>query len=391
MASDKPKTPSSLPPETTEIDSSWDDDNLDPLLQRLGFERRGGASLELPPEDEDDSDEDRVTAIPDVPMEELARFLMQQGGGSHPGEGRPNAAPTPSPFASPIQRLPTPVVHGPVVHTPGMARPPSAFRDSPTEPPPAVRPVARRRPAVESGPPEPTSDGNRASAPSIEIEGVPLELDDFGLGLDGYPLSSRAPGAADGSDLGSLAPGRPSERDLPPPTVDYRGLGPVPLLALRHGGAQEEPEDERDSAPPTVDLSRAPAAREALELERVRLELKDRYAVGDFSGALVMAERILERSPDDPDAKRYAQNCRDVLMQMYTARLGRMDQRVRVIVPPEQIRWLSLDHRAGFLLSLVENAVSIEELLDVSGMTRLDALRILHTLYEQRVVAFEPG
>jgi hypothetical protein len=115
-------------------------------------------------------------------------------------------------------------------------------------------------------------------------------------------------------------------------------------------------------------------------------DMQDRYAVGDFTGALVVAESILDMQPDDEDAKRYAQSCREVLTQMYAARIGPMDQVAVVAVPPEQITWLSLDHRAGFLLSLVDGVSSIEEILDISGMSRLDALRIMYTLVQQNVI-----
>jgi hypothetical protein len=115
--------------------------------------------------------------------------------------------------------------------------------------------------------------------------------------------------------------------------------------------------------------------------------MKDRYATGDFTGALIVAESLLEADAGDTDAQRYAQSCRDVLTQMYSARLGALTQRVRVAVPGDQIRWLSLDHRAGFVLSLIDGSSTVEELLDISGMNRLDALRILYTLYDQRVIA----
>ena len=71
---------------------------------------------------------------------------------------------------------------------------------------------------------------------------------------------------------------------------------------------------------------------------------------------------------------------------MYAARLGDLAQLVSVGVPPNEIRWLSLDHRAGFLLSLVDGTSTVEEILDISGMTRLDALRIMFTLAQQNVV-----
>jgi hypothetical protein len=39
------------------------------------------------------------------------------------------------------------------------------------------------------------------------------------------------------------------------------------------------------------------------------------------------------------------------------------------------------------LLSLVDGMSTIEELLDISGMPRLDALRILYGLLDQRAIA----
>lgn len=115
-------------------------------------------------------------------------------------------------------------------------------------------------------------------------------------------------------------------------------------------------------------------------------ELTDRYATGDYSGALVIAEGILDSDPGHAEALRFAKNCRDVLSSMYSARLGSLDQVVSVGVPGEQIRWLSLDHRAGFLLSLVDGNSTLEEILDMSGMPRLDALRIMFSLLQERVI-----
>jgi hypothetical protein len=125
--------------------------------------------------------------------------------------------------------------------------------------------------------------------------------------------------------------------------------------------------------------------------ERLHGELRDRYAVGDFSGALEIAERLLGADAQDADALRYAESCREVLLHMLAARIGSLDRVVTTVVAPDQIRWLSLDHRAGFLLSLVDGMSTAEELLDISGMTRLDALRILSHLLEERVVAFGPA
>jgi hypothetical protein len=74
---------------------------------------------------------------------------------------------------------------------------------------------------------------------------------------------------------------------------------------------------------------------------------------------------------------------------MYAAKLAPLNRSPVVVVPRSQMRWLSIDHRAGFVLSLIDGSVSVETVLDLSGMPRLDALRILHELVQQRIVALK--
>lgn len=168
-----------------------------------------------------------------------------------------------------------------------------------------------------------------------------------------------------------------------PPRVSVRALAP-----LEASPPPSAPAPPRGSAlASTVPPPERPTRPAEPERHTQITEMKDRYAMGDFTGALAVAESMLDADADDLDAQRYAQTCRDVLTQMYTARLGALSQHVRVAVPVEQIRWLSLDHRAGFVLSLIDGSSTVEELLDISGMNRLDALRILYTLFDQRVIA----
>lgn len=117
-------------------------------------------------------------------------------------------------------------------------------------------------------------------------------------------------------------------------------------------------------------------------------EMQDRFSLGDYSGSLVIAESLLSDDPRHREAKKYADNCRNILEQMYTARLGPLDRVPYVAVPLEQLRWLSIDHRAGFVLSHVDGVSSLEQILDVSGMPLLDTLRILYELVQHRVVSF---
>jgi hypothetical protein len=116
-------------------------------------------------------------------------------------------------------------------------------------------------------------------------------------------------------------------------------------------------------------------------------EMRERFSLGDYTGALEMAELILAEDPSSLEAAEFGENCRRVLEKMFAAKLGSLERVPIMIVPRTQLRWLSIDHRAGFILSLIDGTSSVEMVLDVSGMPRLDALRILQELVQQRIVS----
>lgn len=279
------------------IDASWDDDLVSGVDLTV-------PELEISEEEEESEPEvdgfgDRVTAIPSMPPEMMARELMAQ-----------------VPESAPPRHI-TPVT-------------PRGMK--------AVRAPSLELPFTSPSSPSPEYDEND---PATEPRRVPSE-DDLDLSL-----------------------GPPLELELAT--------------------------DDGATAAPVKETERAAAAAAPVAASDPATEMKDRYAMGDFSGALIVAESLLEANPDDDQANRYAESCRDVLIQMYSARLGPSDQLVVVAVPPDQIRWLSLDHRAGFLLSMIDGSCSIDELLDVSGMARLEAMRILFMLFEQQVIRLEPS
>lgn len=118
--------------------------------------------------------------------------------------------------------------------------------------------------------------------------------------------------------------------------------------------------------------------------------LTELYALSDFSGALELAERRLEANPNDVEAQRYVQDCRRVLVKMQLSRLGSLQQIVELAVDSNELQWLTIDHRAGFLISLIDGLSTLEDLLDICGMPRLQALQIFADLAEQKVVRLRP-
>lgn len=269
---------------------------------------------------------DRVTAIPDLPPEQYVKVAMAAAEDSR------------------VPKPGTPPPRPPLPKPPIQALSPDEYFSLDSDPPPSPR----------------NPDSTAPHAPSLRHNA---------------PTTRPAP--------------MPSRPGVPPESAAIGGLAELDSLSApphpAHGARSLPATSELplDGPPPAAAFQEVPSTASAIA------DMKDRYAMGDFSGALVIAEGILESSPNDAEAPRYAQSCRDVLTQMYTARLGSLDQRVTVAVPSDQIRWLTLDHRAGFLLSLADGGSTIDQILDMSGMPRLDALRIMYQLLDQRVISLD--
>ncbi len=136
----------------------------------------------------------------------------------------------------------------------------------------------------------------------------------------------------------------------------------------------------------TALVERASGFPPGMEKVDPRREMHERLALGDFTGALSIAESILSDAGDDTETHRVAEECRSRLTQMYISRLGGLDMTPVMAVPRSELKWLSLDHRAGFLLSQLDGSVTIEEVMDTAGMPALEVLRTVWELMNQRVI-----
>jgi hypothetical protein len=261
-----------------------------------------------------------------------------------------------------------------------------------------AKPPRREKPAFKSG--NPTAPGIARVTPAMGMpkawrdrESVPDEPRTTSLGLgvpgpsfggdtevdpidDPFPPTRRlhsieGEGTAQGDD-GDLDLGLSIDDDAP----DSNDA--LDLVGRRDEAMGVPTREEGSLVPPAPPPKTDPMS-----------ELRERYALGDFSGALTIAEGLLEDQPTHADAQRYAESCRDVLRQMYAARLGPLDQVPVVAIPAEQLRWLTLDHRSGFLLSHVDGVSTLEEILDISGMNPLEAMRIIYDLLQQKVIALQ--
>jgi hypothetical protein len=121
------------------------------------------------------------------------------------------------------------------------------------------------------------------------------------------------------------------------------------------------------------------------------VDIDDRLALDDFSAALALALQRQEAGADDDDTIRVIRRCERALCEMYVGKLGGFSRRIKVIMTADKMRWLALDHRAGFLVSRIIDPTTVEDMLDICGMPELQALEVLCDLESQEVIELVEG
>jgi len=179
---------------------------------------------------------------------------------------------------------------------------------------------------------------------------------------------------ADGSiDLtGGMQPGNAGSASAPPGA---------------QGDAWAADRERRSMMPPSgrIPIGETGVIPEPIRRDPAR-EMADRFALGDYPGALSIAELQLGVDPADDSARHYAAESRRRLEARYTARIGSLQHVFNCALPAAKLRWLGLDPQAAFLLTLVDGQTSVQELLDLCPMARLEALRVFTELLEARAI-----
>jgi hypothetical protein len=287
-----------------------------------------------------------------------------------PNESPPRKrnAPPVAPPAPPDEESDRPTVNPPFdveafARAASSASPRRFSPDAPTERPPPPPPADVEASEARSQQITLTNEVEleRARVQSAQRSDPPRRLSTSALSMADARAPSSAPAPAPPVSLsGGVTP--PAGRSLSPTSIEAAVLGAI--------ASSPGPEiTERTIEDPIA-------------------EMRERFSLGDFTGALEMSELILAEDASSLEAAECGEACQRVLVEMYTAKLGPLERVPIVVVPRTQMRWLSIDHRAGFILSLIDGASSVDMILDVSGMPKLDALRILHELVQRKIVAF---
>ncbi|MEP6862408.1 MAG: hypothetical protein ABJE66_17415 [Deltaproteobacteria bacterium] len=104
-------------------------------------------------------------------------------------------------------------------------------------------------------------------------------------------------------------------------------------------------------------------------------------AAGELDKAVAAVDMALSEDPDTALAQKLVHRNRDAIMNIFQLFLGDLERQPQLARPLHELATAPISPRAAFLLSRIDGTLSIDEILDVSGMPRLEAYRHLCQLF----------
>jgi len=102
---------------------------------------------------------------------------------------------------------------------------------------------------------------------------------------------------------------------------------------------------------------------------------------GDLERAVAAVDLALSEDPNAALAQKLIHRNRETIMTVFQAYLGDLQRTPQLARPLHELANAPISPRAAFLLSRIDGLISIDEILDVCGMPRLEAYRYLCQLF----------
>ena len=102
---------------------------------------------------------------------------------------------------------------------------------------------------------------------------------------------------------------------------------------------------------------------------------------GELDKAVAAVDLALSEDPNSALAQKLIHRNREAIMTTFQAYMGDLERQPQLARPLHELASAPISPRAAFLLSRIDGMLTIDEILDVSGMPRLEAYRHLCQLF----------
>jgi len=133
------------------------------------------------------------------------------------------------------------------------------------------------------------------------------------------------------------------------------------MVEVDAGAAADEPAEERTRRRMSALLERATRWNDDGEVDR----------------AVAAVDLAMSEDPNSVFAQKLLTRNRDTIMAIFQSFIGDSQRQPHLTKPLHELQNAPISPRAAFLLSRIDGTLTIDELLDVSGMPRMEAYRYL--------------
>ena len=160
----------------------------------------------------------------------------------------------------------------------------------------------------------------------------------------------------------------------------------APLLEL-------EPAIERGDEPAASPIEPRPSAIPAASIAPVR-RLSGAYSSVRIAAATEPSEPVPEAPAWSSAPPRMSSSgppppappAPEIIERAYLTQIGSLDRVPVLLVAPGALATMSLDHRAGFLLTFIDGNTTLDDVLDACGLPRADVLPIVADLLQRKII-----
>jgi tetratricopeptide (TPR) repeat protein len=266
-----------------------------------------------------------------------------------------------------------------------------------------TKPAAADHERAETKRGDEIEDITLSSAPTRELDGLPGHLGSppspSGF-MDDFSISAPT------RDIGLRPGGRPPsvfpDDEVPTRQNDARQIRAAhasqqhPTIKQQLAAAEDStrmdvvlPFDPIDAGSASIldeiDLNEPPNEAKEDRTRRRISALIERATVWSSQLALDKAatavDLALSEDPNSALAQKLIHRNRDAIMAIFQSYLGNLDRQPQLARPLHELASTPISPRAAFLLSRIDGMLTIDEILDVSGMPRLEAYRHLTQLF----------
>lgn len=104
-------------------------------------------------------------------------------------------------------------------------------------------------------------------------------------------------------------------------------------------------------------------------------------AIGETEKAVAAVDLAMSEDPNSALGQKLITRNRETITNVFQGYLGDLERMPQLARPLHELQDAPISPRAAFLLSRIDGTLTLDELLDVSGMPRVEALRHLCQLY----------